>query len=64
MKVAKLAMVQIMGSMEDERIFSTMTFLKQNYRIGFMNILDLVVHMFAQLFYTIDTSPYDNDIRA
>jgi hypothetical protein len=38
MKVAKLAMVQIMGSMEDERIFSTMTFLKQNCGIGFMNI--------------------------
>jgi hypothetical protein len=28
MKVAKLMMVQIMGSMEDEKTFSTLTFMK------------------------------------
>lgn len=37
-KFSSKAMVQIMGSMEDERIFSTMTFMRQNCRIGFMNI--------------------------
>jgi trans-aconitate methyltransferase len=62
MKVAKLVVVQIMGSMEDERTFSTPTFMKTKLQNWLCEHLDLVVCMFAQPFYTINTFPYDDAI--
>jgi hypothetical protein len=64
MKVAKLAVVQIMGFVEDDKIFSTLTFMKTRLWNQLCENLDLVVHMFAQLFYTIDTFPYKDAITA
>jgi hypothetical protein len=62
MKVAKLTMVQIMGSMEDERTFSTLTFMKTRLHNRLCEHLDLVVCMYVQPFYTVDTFHYHNVI--
>jgi hypothetical protein len=62
LKVAKLVVVQIMGFVGDERIFSTLTFIKTKLHIQLCEHLDLVVCMFAQPFYIVDIFPYDDAI--
>ncbi len=63
-KVAKLVVVQIMGSGEDENTFSTLTFMKTKLYNRLCEQLVLVVCMFAQPFYIINTFPYDVAITA
>jgi len=62
MKMAKLVVIQIMGFMENERTFSTLTLMKTSLWNRLCEHLDMVVWMFAQPFYTIDTFPYDDAI--
>jgi hypothetical protein len=50
-----------MGFVEDERTFSTLTFMKMRLWNKHYEHLDLVVCMFAQLLYIIDSFPY-NDV--
>jgi hypothetical protein len=50
MKVVELVVGQDMGSMENERTFSTLMFMMTRLWHHFCGHLDLVVHMFAQLF--------------
>ncbi len=64
MMVAELAMVQIMGSIEDERTFLTLTFMKTRLWNRLCEHLDLLVCMFGQPFYTVDSFPYNNAIIA
>jgi len=47
MNVVELTMVQIMGSIEDEKTFSTLTFMKMKLWDKLSDLRDLVVHMFA-----------------
>ncbi len=47
MKVAKLIVVQILGFVEDERTFKTLTFMKIKLWDKFSDHLDFMVHMFA-----------------
>jgi hypothetical protein len=61
MKVAKLVMVQIMGFVENARTFSTLTFMKTRLWKRLYEHLDLVVCMFAQMIYNVDSFPY-NDV--
>jgi hypothetical protein len=61
-KVVELVVVQIMGFVEDERTFSTLTFMKTRMWNRLCEHLDLVVRMFAQPFYTIDSFPYNDAI--
>ncbi len=63
-KVAELIVVQIMGFVEDERTFSTLTFMKTRLWNRLCEHLDLVVRMFALPFYTIDSFPYNDVIIA
>ena len=58
MKVAEIAHVQVLGSVEDERTFSSLAFLKSKLRNRLTTHLDLVVRMFAQDFYNLNTFPY------
>jgi hypothetical protein len=51
-----------MGSMEDERTFSTLMFMKTRLWNRLCEHLYLVVCMFAQPFYTFDTFPHDDAI--
>jgi hypothetical protein len=53
-----------MGFVEDERTFLTLTFMKTKLQNQLCEHLDLVVCVFAQPFYTIDTFPYDDVITA
>jgi hypothetical protein len=53
-----------MGSMEDRRTFSTLTFTKTQLENSLCEHLHLVAHMHAQPFYTMGTFPYDNAIIA
>jgi len=62
LKVAKLFVIQIMGFVEDERIFSTLMFIKTRLHIQLCEHLDLVVYMFAQPFHIVYIFPYDNTI--
>jgi hypothetical protein len=64
MTVVELVMVQIMGSIEDERTFFTLTFMKMRLWNRHCEHLDLVVHMFAQPFYMVDSFPYNDAIIA
>jgi hypothetical protein len=64
MTVVELVMVQIMGSIEDERTFLTLTFMKTRLWNRLCEHLDLVVHMFAQPFYMVDSFPYNDAIIA
>lgn len=61
-KVAKIAHIQVLGSVEDERTFSSLSFLKSKLRNRLTTHLDLVVRMFAQDFYTLNTFPYQTAI--
>jgi len=54
MKVVKLVVVQIMGFVEDEKTFSTLTFMKTRLWNHLCEYLDLVVGMIAKSFYIVD----------
>ena len=59
-KLAEIAIVQVLGSLEDERTFSSLSFLKDKTRNRLDNAhLSLVVGMHAQEVYTLKTFPYD-----
>ncbi len=58
MKLAKLVIVQVIGSVEDEFFFSTLSFTKSmlwNRLVGHLNI---AIRMFIQDFYTKETFPF------
>jgi hypothetical protein len=57
-KLVKLAMVQRVGNVEDERCFSTLAFTKSKLCNGFTTQLLIIVRMFAQHFYTLENFPY------
>jgi hypothetical protein len=59
MKIAELAVVTVFGSVEDERTFSTLSFIKNKLRNRLSTHLPLVVGMHAQEFYGIEDFPYD-----
>jgi hypothetical protein len=62
-KLAKLATVQVVGSMVDEQCFSPFTFMKFKLCIRLATHLLLVVQMFAQYFYTIHNFLYEKCIE-
>ncbi len=57
-KLAEMAMVQIVGSVEDERCLSTLAFMKSKLCNRLITHLPLVVKMFAQRFYTLQNFLY------
>ena len=62
MKVVEIAHVQVLGSVEDERTFNSLSFLKSKLRNQLTTHLDLVVDMFAQYFYTFNIFPYQVEL--
>ncbi len=59
MKVVEIAMVMVLGSMEDERTFSNLAFMKNKLCNRLTTHLDLCVHMFTHNFYNVINFPYD-----
>jgi hypothetical protein len=56
-KLVEMAMVQIVGSVEDERCFSTLAFMKSKCHNRLITHLPLV-WIFAQRFYTLQNFLY------
>jgi hypothetical protein len=59
----KVAMVMVLGSMENECCFSTLSFMKSKLWNWLTTHFDLVVNMFAQNHYTLDTFPFGDVIK-
>jgi hypothetical protein len=57
-KLAEIAVVHVIGSVEDERLFSSVKFLKSKLRSSLMVNLEVVVGMFSQHIYTLESFPY------
>jgi hypothetical protein len=58
MRLAKLVIVQVIGSVENERTFSTLDFMKSKLRNRLVRHLDIAICMFAQDFFTKETFPF------
>ena len=59
LKIAELAVVTVLGSVEDERTFSTLNFMKNKLRNRLSTHLPVVVGMHAQDFFSLSDFPYD-----
>ena len=59
LKVAELGIVMVMGSVQDERTFSTVSFMKTKVRNRLTTHLPIVVGMKTQNFFNINSFPYD-----
>jgi hypothetical protein len=58
-KLAEMAIVMVMGSVEDERTFSSVAFLKSRVRNSLLkNHLSVVVGMYSQKLYTMENFLY------
>ncbi len=53
-----MAMVQIVGSVEDEHYFAVLVFMKSKLCNMLITHLPLVAKIFAQWFYTLQNFPY------
>jgi hypothetical protein len=61
-KAAKLCIVTLIGSVEDERTFSNLAFVKNKLRNRLTTNLDIVVKLFAQKFWSLEEFPYQDAI--
>jgi hypothetical protein len=52
-------MVQVMGSVEDEQTFSTLSLMKSKLKNRLNEHLHMIVGMYSQTFFTLNTFPYD-----
>ena len=59
-KLAQIAMIHILGSVEDERTFSALNFLKDKLRNRLDHHVDVVVGMHCQNVYSLKTFPYED----
>ena len=60
LRVGLLALVQVHGSIEDERMFSAMTYLMSKYRNRLKELhLNVAAHLFGQDQFAYKTFPYD-----
>jgi hypothetical protein len=57
-KLADIAVTAILGSVEDERTFSTLTFLKNKVRNRLQGNLDTCIKVFSQTWYSLESFPY------
>jgi len=59
-KLAEIAMIHVLGSVEDERCFSSLAFLKDKLRNRLQGEhLSLIVGMHGQKVYTLEDFPYE-----
>jgi hypothetical protein len=58
-KVAEIAIVMVLGIVQDERTFSTLTSLKNKLRNRLTTNLAMVVGMKSHSFFTLNNFPYD-----
>jgi hypothetical protein len=58
-KLAEIAVTHVLGSVEDEKCFSSVGFLKNKLRNPLDNNLEVVVGMYSQRIFTLETFPYE-----
>ncbi len=58
-KLVEIVVVQIFGSLEDERCFNTLSIIQKKFRNQLTTHLDVVIQMFVQKFSTFEFFPYD-----
>ena len=58
-KLAMMVVVHVLDSTQDERCFSSLTFLKNKLRNSLDEHLEVVVGMYSQKIYTLQSFPYD-----
>jgi len=58
-QLIEIAMMQVLGSVEDEQKFSTLYFMKLKLRNHSNEHLHTIVGMYSQTFFTFNTFPYD-----
>jgi hypothetical protein len=61
-KLAEIAVVSVIGSVEDERTFSTLTWMKSKVRNRLNNNLDCTLRLHNQPFYTWANFPFSEAI--
>ncbi len=54
-QLVEIAMVQVLGLAEDERTFSTLSFVKSKLRIHLNENLHTIVGIYSQTLYTLNT---------
>jgi hypothetical protein len=59
MKLAKMAVVNVLGSVQDERCFSSLSFLKNKLRNNLDEHLGVVVGMYSQKVFNLHTFSFD-----
>jgi len=57
-KLTKLCMVMVLGSVEDEHIFSNLAFIKTQLQNHLTIHMDLVVWMYVHKFYDLENFPF------
>jgi hypothetical protein len=60
MRLAEIAITTVLGSVEDERTFSSLKFIKSRLRNRLEGNLDTVVRVLSQGYYNLETFPYAN----
>lgn len=60
LKLAEMALVHVIGSVEDERLFSSVAFLKSKLRNNLNEHIQVVVGMFSQRIFTLENFPYQS----
>jgi len=63
-KVAEIAICAVLGSVEDERTFSTLSFMKSKLRNRLGGHVDTCVKLFSQEFFTLETFPMNKAISS
>jgi hypothetical protein len=58
LKLVKLVIIMVLGSVEEEKTFSTLNFMKSKFYNCCIGHLDLVVRMFAQKNYKLKMFPF------
>jgi hypothetical protein len=58
LKLAEMVVVHVLGSVEDERLFSSVGFLKSKLRNNLEEHIQVVVGMFSQRVFTLQDFPY------
>jgi hypothetical protein len=53
--LVKLCMVMVLGSVEDEHVFSNLSFLKSKLQNHLTTHLNLIVWMYVQSFYNLES---------
>jgi hypothetical protein len=57
-KSTQIAMIQVLGSMEDKQVFNNLNFIKTKICNQLIHNLALCVHMFWATFFTMHNFPY------